>query len=52
MAIVSRSPNKAAAQAFINRVVSKAGQATMLRYCFLPLPASSQTSPQYAANGV
>jgi molybdate transport system substrate-binding protein len=52
MAIVSRSPNRAAAQAFIDRVVSRAGQATMLRYGFLPLPASSQTSPQYAANGV
>jgi molybdate transport system substrate-binding protein len=52
MAVVARSPNKAAARAFIRRVVSKAGQAAMLRYGFLPLPASIRTSPQDAANGV
>lgn len=37
MAIVAKSPNKAGAQAFINEVLSKAGQATMLKYGFLPI---------------
>ena len=41
MAIVSKSPNKDAAQAFIDKVLSKAGQATMLKYGFLPLPSST-----------
>jgi molybdate transport system substrate-binding protein len=43
MAIVSRSSNKAAAQAFIDEVLSKAGQATMLRYGFLPITAPVPT---------
>jgi molybdate transport system substrate-binding protein len=34
--IVSRSQNKADAQAFINKLVSKAGQATLISYGFLP----------------
>jgi molybdate transport system substrate-binding protein len=34
--IVSRSGNKADAQAFINKLVSKAGQATLVAYGFLP----------------
>lgn len=34
--IVSRSRNKAAAQAFIDKLVSKAGQATLISYGFLP----------------
>ena len=37
MAIVTKSPNQADAQAFINKILSKAGQATMLKYGFLPL---------------
>ena len=37
MAVVSRSPNKEAAQAFIDQVLSKSGQATMLKYGFLPI---------------
>ena len=37
MAIVARSQNKAAAQAFIDEVLGKSGQATMLRYGFLPI---------------
>jgi molybdate transport system substrate-binding protein len=37
MAIVTKSSNQAAAQAFINEVLSKAGQATMLKYGFLPI---------------
>ena len=35
MAVVSRSSNKAAAQAFIDRVLSPAGQATMAKYADL-----------------
>jgi molybdate transport system substrate-binding protein len=34
--IVSRSANKADAQAFINKLVSKGGQATLISYGFLP----------------
>jgi len=34
--IVSRSQNKADAQAFINKVMSKAGQAKMIQFGFLP----------------
>jgi len=34
--IVSHSQNKADAQAFINKLVSKAGQATLISYGFLP----------------
>jgi molybdate transport system substrate-binding protein len=37
MAVVTKSPNQAAAKAFINEVVSKAGQAKLLSYGFLPL---------------
>jgi molybdate transport system substrate-binding protein len=43
MAVVSRSQNKAAAQAFIDQVTSKAGQATMLKYGFLPITAPIPT---------
>ena len=39
MAIVAKSQNKAAAQAFIDEVLSKSGQATMLKYGFLPITA-------------
>jgi molybdate transport system substrate-binding protein len=38
MAVVSRSPNKAAAQAFVKKVLSKQGQALLAKYGFLPLP--------------
>jgi molybdate transport system substrate-binding protein len=37
MAVVAKSPKHAAAQAFVNRVLSKAGQAQLLKYGFLPL---------------
>src|SRR5262249_32330688 len=37
MAVVSKSQNKADAQAFIDKILSKAGQAQMLKYGFLPL---------------
>jgi molybdate transport system substrate-binding protein len=38
LAVVSRSRNKAAAQAFVRKLLSKQGQAIMARYGFLPLP--------------
>ena len=38
MAVVTKSPNQAAAQAFISRVLSKAGQAKLQAFGFLPLP--------------
>ena len=38
MAVVTKSPNQAAAQAFIKRVLSKAGQARLQAFGFLPLP--------------
>jgi molybdate transport system substrate-binding protein len=43
MAVVTKSPNQAAAQAFIDKVMSKAGQATMLKYGFLPITAPVPT---------
>ena len=38
MAVVTKSPNQAAAQAFINEVLSRAGQAKLRAFGFLPLP--------------
>ena len=38
MAVVARSENKAAARAFVKKVLGKAGQATLAKYGFLPLP--------------
>ena len=49
MAVVSRSGNKAAAQAFIDRIMSPAGQALMKKYGFLALPTQARraaTSPE------
>jgi molybdate transport system substrate-binding protein len=43
MAVVARSQNKAAAQAFIDKVLSSQGQATMLKYGFLPITAPVPT---------
>jgi molybdate transport system substrate-binding protein len=39
MAVVTKSPNQAAAQAFIKRVLGKAGQAKLQAFGFLPLPS-------------
>jgi molybdate transport system substrate-binding protein len=39
-AVVSRSANKTAAQAFLKEVLSKAGQAKMLAAGFLPIPTT------------
>ena len=44
MAVVSKSGNKAAAQAFIDRIMSPAGQALMKKYGFLALPNAGGTS--------
>jgi molybdate transport system substrate-binding protein len=38
MAVVTKSPNQTAAQAFIKKVLSKSGQALFAKYGFLPLP--------------
>jgi molybdate transport system substrate-binding protein len=43
MAIVAKSQNKAAAQAFVNEVLSRPSQATMVRYGFLPVTAPVPT---------
>jgi molybdate transport system substrate-binding protein len=48
MAVVAKSPNKDAAQAFIDRVLSKQGQATMLEYGFLPITAPAPTLATFA----
>jgi molybdate transport system substrate-binding protein len=45
IAVVSRSANKADAHAFINKVLSKSGQATMLKYGFLPLVKPAKKPP-------
>jgi molybdate transport system substrate-binding protein len=55
MAVVTKSPNQAAAQAFVNKVMSPAGQAWMLKYGFLtisaPVPAIAKVTPAAARTG-
>ena len=55
MAVVTRSPNQAAAQAFVNQVMSPAGQAWMLKYGFLtisaPVPSIVKVTPKAARTG-
>ena len=49
MAVITKSPNQTAANAFIAEVLSKAGQAKMLSYGFLPLTKPKEkvaTKPQ------
>jgi len=49
MAVVKNSPNQAAAQAFVNEILSKAGQAKLLSFGFLPLTKPKekiQTKPK------
>ena len=43
MAVVTKSPNQTAAQAFVKEVLSKAGQAKLGYFGFLPLPSGSTT---------
>ena len=42
MAVVKNSPNQAQAQAFVKEVLSKAGQAQLLKFGFLPLVKPKQ----------
>ncbi len=55
MAVVTKSPNQAAAQAFINKVLSPAGQAIFVKDGFLPLtapvPTITKIAPGHAAPG-
>jgi molybdate transport system substrate-binding protein len=55
MAVVTKSPNQAAAQAFVNQVMSPAGQAWMLKYGFLtitaPVPSIAKVTPPAAKTG-
>lgn len=47
MAVVTRSPNQAAAKAFVDSVLSKAGQAALRKHGFLPVtkPAEKPIAP-------
>lgn len=55
IAVVTKSPNQAAAQAYVNRVLSPAGQAWMLKYGFLtitaPVPSIAKVTPSTTAAG-
>jgi molybdate transport system substrate-binding protein len=51
MAVVTRSSNKDAAQAFIDKILSSSGQATMAKYGFLPLPNATASSGYVARQG-
>ena len=44
MAVVTKSPNQAGAQAFMKEILSKAGQAKLAAYGFLPLPPATSTA--------
>jgi molybdate transport system substrate-binding protein len=46
MAVVTKSPNQAAAQAFVKQVLSKAGQAKLLAYGFLPRTPPPPPTPK------
>jgi molybdate transport system substrate-binding protein len=48
MAIVTKSPNQAAAQAWIDKVLSKEGQAVFVKNGFLPLTAPVPTVASFA----
>ena len=49
MAVVTKSPNQQAAQAFVDEVLSPSGQAWMLKYGFLtitaPVPSIAKVTP-------
>jgi len=55
MAIVTKSPNQAAAQAWLNKVLSPAGQAVFVKDGFLPLtapvPTVAKVTPAHASVG-
>jgi ABC-type molybdate transport system substrate-binding protein len=44
MAVVTKSPNQAGAQAFVKEILSPAGQAKFVAYGFLPLPPATTTA--------
>lgn len=48
MAVVTKSPNQQAAQAFVNKVLSKSGQATLEKYGFLPVTAPTPAVTRFA----
>ena len=48
MAIVTKSPNQAAAQAWVDKVLSKEGQAVFIKNGFLPLTAAVPTVASFA----
>jgi molybdate transport system substrate-binding protein len=50
MAVVTKSPNQPAAQAFVSQVLSPAGQAVMRRFGFLPLTAPVPTISRLSAS--
>jgi molybdate transport system substrate-binding protein len=55
MAIVTKSPNQVAAQAFMDKVLSRAGQAILVKDGFLPLtapvPTITKITPAHAKAG-
>ncbi len=55
MAVVTKSPNQAAAEAWMKRVLSPAGQAVFVKNGFLPLaapvPAIAKVAPRHAKAG-
>jgi molybdate transport system substrate-binding protein len=55
MAVVTRSPHQASAQAFVDKVLSSAGQAVMAEFGFLPItspaPSITKLSPVQAQPG-
>jgi molybdate transport system substrate-binding protein len=44
LAVVTKSSNQAGAQAFVKEILSKAGQAKLASYGFLPLPPATPTA--------
>ncbi len=47
MAVVTRSSNQASAQAYIKKILSKSGQATLAKFGFLPLPTPTLVKPAF-----
>jgi molybdate transport system substrate-binding protein len=45
MAVVTKSPNQAAAKAYIKKILSTSGQATLAKFGFLALPTPSPLKP-------
>jgi molybdate transport system substrate-binding protein len=45
MAVVARSSNRVAAQAYIKKILSKSGQATLAKFGFLALPTPTAAKP-------